>query len=404
MNVKFCVILNNMTDKKPLNLTRKLGGAKPLSLGGTKKPSSLSLNKSKPIAKPSLSINKAKPIAKPSLSLNKGKPIAKPSLSLNKSKPAATGSLSLNRKPAATGSLSLNRKPAAMGSLSLNRKAASGDSDGSGLAPKRTLRGKRRIVVNTQAKRRPPPKKKKKKQPPPPPKKNKLPPQKQKKPVIPPQVKRPPPREEDIQTLDAAMNKEFEVWRLNRPLIAGIKRRLKKMIKSKNYEPLPCFPRQVIQVLMRRHARSIEYLTNVVEGTHRYNLDNEAVTEIQDNEREFSRHYLEELQKELSDGKAHTTLGFSEPTEDYELLRQEKKLRQKEYRKKKQRLKRLEEEKLEQERLEQEKLEKEKLEQERLEQEKLEKERLKTGPNTLRLKSNTLKLKPSTLNKNKTAK
>ena len=396
MNVKFCVILNNMTDKKPLNLKRKLGGAKPLSLGGTKKPSSLSLNKSKPIAKPSLSLNKAKPVAKPSLSLNKGKPIAKPSLSLNKSKPASTGSLSLNRKPAATGSLSLNRKPtaatgslslgqkkpAAMGSLSLNREAASGDSsDSSGLAPKRTLRGKRRIVVNTQAKRRPPPKKKKKKQPPPPPKKNKLPPQKQKKPVIPPQVKRPPPREEDIQTLDAAMNKEFEVWRLNRPLIAGIKRRLKKMVKSKNYEPLPCFPRQVIQVLMRRHARSIEYLTNVVEGTHRYNLDNEAVTEIQDNEREFSRHYLEELQKELSEGKAHTTLGFSEPTEDYELLRQEKKVRQKEYRKKKQQLKRLEEEKLEQEKAEAKAEEEAKTE---------------TGtksPNTLTLSSNTLTLK-----------
>jgi len=278
-----------MTEKKTLKLTPKPRANSALSLKKT------------PIRSGSLSLNaKAKPSGTASLSLKRKSSTTAGggSLSLNRTKPSGTGSLSLKNK---AGSLSLKRK-SSVGSLSLKRTATGTDSDettGAATAPSRpirTLRGKKRIVVNTQPKRRPKPKPrpapkpKPKPVPKPKPKKPQL--EKKKKPIVPQMVKLPPPKEEDIQLLNEALLEHFEVWRLNRPLQLKVKKRLRQLVKSKTYEPLPRVHRRVVQALLRRHTRSEIYLNNVLESEHRYSLDNEIVGEILEDEREFSREKL----------------------------------------------------------------------------------------------------------------
>ena len=94
----------------------------------------------------------------------------------------------------------------------------------------------------------------------------------------------------------------FEVWRLNRPLQLKVKKQLRKLVKAKTYEALPCLHRRVVQALLRRHTRAEVYLNNVIEGEHRYSLDNEVEGEILEEEREFSREYLTELKAAKAKG------------------------------------------------------------------------------------------------------
>jgi hypothetical protein len=315
--MKFYVILTAMTEKKTLKLTPKPRANSALSL------------KKAPTRSGSLSLNtKAKPSGTASLSLKRKSSTrtaaASGSLSLNRNKPSGTSSLSLNKK---AGSLSLKRT----GSLSLKRTTTATDSDetttGAATAPTRpmrTLRGKKRIVVNTQPKRRPKPKPrpapKPKPKPVPKPKPKKPPLQKKKKPIPPPMVKLPPPKEEEIQQLNEALLANFEVWRLNRPLQLKVKKRLRQLVKSKTYEPLPCLHRRVVIALLKRHARSEIYLNNVIEGEHRYSLDNEIVGEILEEEREFSR-------EKLADHKIAKEQGIS--LQALEDLREEKEKQEK---------------------------------------------------------------------------
>ena len=278
-----------MTEKKTLKLTPKAKATGALSLK----------NKATRSGSLSLNANKAKPSASGALSLNR-KPSGTGSLSL-KPKLGGTSSLSLKSK---TGSLSLKRKTTTS-SLSLKRTtpalgtdAETSETTGAPKRPLRSLRGKKRIVINTQAKRRPKPKPapKPKPKPKPVPKPKKLPPEKKKKPIPPPTPKLPPPKEEEIQQLNEAMLAHFDVWRLKRPLQVKVKKQLRKLVKAKSYEALPCLHRRVVQALLRRHTRSEDYLNNIINGKHRYSLENEVVSDITDEEREFSKEYLEALQ------------------------------------------------------------------------------------------------------------
>ena len=66
------------------------------------------------------------------------------------------------------------------------------------------------------------------------------------------------------------------------------KKPMKKGIVREFYERFPDISHRKIQIILAKHAESLDYLKNVASGTHRYDLSGKECEKIRDIERAFS--------------------------------------------------------------------------------------------------------------------
>ena len=133
----------------------------------------------------------------------------------------------------------------------------------------RKLRGKKRLIINTQASTTKPKKK---------------PVNRTKKPTQ-PQIKKTPPSEIRANELDQLLGERFIAWRENEPLRIGIEKEIFQLISA---EHLP-YSKRVVKRVLKRHCTSTAYLNSVLHGNSRVSLDNAINDDVSTTEKSYAK-------------------------------------------------------------------------------------------------------------------
>ncbi len=142
-------------------------------------------------------------------------------------------------------------------------------------SPTRKLRGKKRLIINTQASTAKPKKK--------PVKRTKKPTQ--------PQIKKTPPSEIRANELNQLLGERFTAWRDNEPLSIGIEKQIFQLISA---EHLP-YSKRVVKRVLKRHCTSTAYLNSVLHGNSRVSLDNAINGDVSTAEKSYAKSKLDSI-------------------------------------------------------------------------------------------------------------
>lgn len=98
------------------------------------------------------------------------------------------------------------------------------------------------------------------------------------------QARRTPPSELKARALDRLLTERFDAWRTYQPLRLGIEREIFQLIGG---EHLP-YSKRVVQIVLKRHTKHREYLTNTQRALNRVTLSNELSGAIRSDDKAYA--------------------------------------------------------------------------------------------------------------------